>query len=140
MTEVREEVREGSAPETVPAPLNAESAQRAKSLAQPDSVALQAVTQSARAGFRFTMATIAAADRAGSLGDAQPPTLRQARQWHHRCAGHYQAGLIRWPRLLWGYLHLLLVKPALNAAEWVTASPIRLAVALAVFFAFWFGR
>jgi hypothetical protein len=48
--------------------------------------------------------------------------------------------LIRWPRLLWGYVHLLIIKPALNAAEWVTASPIRLAVALAILAAFWFGR
>lgn len=140
MTEVREEAREGSPPETVSQPRNAESAQRANSVTRTDSVAFQVVTQSARAGFRFTMSVIAAIDRAGSLGDAQPPTLRQARAWHHRCAGHYEALIVRWPRLLWGYVHLLLVKPALNAAEWVTASPIRSAVALVVFFAFWFGR
>ena len=83
---------------------------------------------------------IAVTESAGSLADAHPPTLRQAREWHHGCAGHYQAGLIRWPRLAWGYLHLLAVVPAARFAEWITASPVRLAVAAAVFAAFWFGR
>ena len=140
MTEVREEVREGSPPETAPPLRNAESAQRANSVTQADSVALEAVTQSARAAFRFTLAAVAAADRAGSLGDAQPPTLRQARAWHHTCAGHYQAGILRWPRLLWGYLHLLIVKPVLNGLEWVTASPARAAVAAAVLAVIWIWR
>jgi len=115
-------------------------AQARTSLTRADSVAFQAVTQSARFLFRGGVSALAALDRAGSLPDAQPPTLRQAREWQHKCAGHYQALLVRWPRLLWGYVHLLLVKPALNAAEWVTASPVRSAVALAVFAAFWFGR
>ena len=86
------------------------------------------------------MATVAAADRAGSLADARPPTFRQAREWHHKCAGHYQAAAVRWPRLAWGYVHLLLIVPSARFCEWVTASPIRLAVALAIFFAAWFGR
>lgn len=103
------------------------------------SVVFDAVTQSARLLFRGGVSVLAALDRAGSLPDAQPPTLRQAREWHHECAGHYQALLVRWPRLLWGYVHLLLVKPALNAAEWVTASPVRLVVALAIIFAIRYG-
>ena len=142
MTTVDEAAREGSAlpDEAAPESTAGARARARDSVTQHDSVALQAVTQSARAGFRFTMAVIAAADRAGSLGDAQPPTFRQAREWHHRCAGHYEALAVRWPRLLWGYVHLLLVLPALRSAEWVTASPIRLAVALAVLAAFWFGR
>jgi hypothetical protein len=142
MTQSYEELREGSAPPDEAAPdSSAEArAQTRASVTQADSIAFQAVTHSARAAWRLTMAAIAAADRAGSLGDAQPPTLRQARDWHHRCAGHYEALILRWPRLAWGYVHLLLVKPALNAAEWVTASPIRSAVVLAVFAAFWFGR
>ena len=142
MTLSDEQLREGSAAadEAVLDPSAETRAQARTSLARTDSVAFQAVTQSARAVFRGSVSALAALDRAGSLPDAQPPTLRQAREWHHKCAGHYQSLLIRWPRLLWGYVHLLLVKPALNAAEWVTASPVRSAVALAVFAAFWFGR
>jgi len=140
VTEVQEEVREGSAPETAAASGNAESAQRAKSITRTDSIAFQAVTQSARTVFRGAVSAVAALDRAGSLPDAQPPTLRQARAEHHRCAGHYQAAAMRWPRLLWGYVHLLIIKPALNGFEWVTFSPIRSAVVVALFFAFWFGR
>lgn len=119
MTLSSEEVREGSAlPSGTPADPTAETRARAReSVTQPDSIAFQAVTQSARAAFRFTLASIAAAARAGSLADAQPPSLRQAREWHHRCAGHYQAGLIRWPRLAWGYLHLLLVVPPARFCE-----------------------
>lgn len=140
MTEVAEEVREGNAAETVAASANAECAQRANSLTQPSSVALDAVTQSARAAFRFTMSGIAAIDRAGSLVDAQPPTFRQARDWHHTCARHYSAGLVRWPRLLWAYLHMLLVAPALRFAEWVTASPARAAVAAVILAVIWIWR
>jgi len=140
VTEVQEEVREGSAPETAAASGNAESAQRAKSITRTDSIAFQAVTQSARTVFRGAVSAVAALDRAGSLPDAQPPTLRQARAEHHRCAGHYQAAAMRWPRLLWGYVHLLIIKPALNGFEWVTFSPARSAVVVALFFAFWFGR
>ncbi len=136
-----EAAREGSPPELLSAEEpTRRGAQRANSITRTDSVAFQAVTQSARALFRGGVSALDAVDRAGSLPDAQPPTLRQSRAWHHKCAGHYQALLVRWPRLLWGYVHLLLVKPALNAAEWVTASPARSAVALAVFSAFWLGR
>ena len=142
MTLSDEQAREGSAlAQQLPPDPNAEARAQARgSITRADSVAFQAVTQSARFLFRGGMSALAAVDRAGALGDAQPPTLRQARAWHHRCAGHYEALIVRWPRLLWGYVHLLLVKPALNAAEWVTASPIRFAVATAVFFVFWLGR
>jgi hypothetical protein len=140
VTELREEVREGSPPETAAAPGDAESAQRAKSITRTDSIAFQAVTQGARTVFRGGVSALAALDRAGSLGDAQPPTFRQAREWHHKCAGHYQALIIRWPRLLWGYVHLLLIVPSARFCEWVTASPPRLIVAVALFCAFWFGR
>jgi hypothetical protein len=140
VTELREEVREGSPPVTAASPGEAESAQRAKSITQPSSVAFDAVTQSARFLFRGGVSVLGAVDRAGALGDAQPPTLRQARAEHHRCAGHYQAALIRWPRLLWGYVHLLVIKPALNGLEWVTASPARSAVAAAILAVIWIWR
>jgi hypothetical protein len=140
VTELREEAREGSPPETAAPSGEAESAQRANSITRTDSVAFQAVTQSARFLFRGGMSALAAVDRAGALPDAQPPTLRQAREWQHRCAGHYQAAAVRWPRLLWGYVHLLVIKPALNGLEWVTASPARSAVAAALLAVAWIWR
>jgi hypothetical protein len=139
VTELREEVREGSPPGTIAPDANGQSAQRANSITQPSSIAFDAITQSARFLFRGGVSVLAAVDRAGSLGDAQPPTLRQARAELHRCAGHYQAAFVRWPRLAWGYVHLLIIKPALNGLEWVTFSPARLAVALAVVAAIWLG-
>lgn len=141
MTEIAEEAREGSPPELPPAEdPTRRGAQRANSITLPDSVAFQVVTQGARTVFRGGVSVLAALDRAGSLPDAQPPTLRQAREWQHRCAGHYQSLLIRWPRLLWGYVHLLIIKPALNGLEWVTASPARSAVAAALLAVAWIWR
>jgi hypothetical protein len=142
MTLSDEAVREGSAlPDDAAAESDAEArAQARTSLTRPSSIAFDAVTQSARFLFRGGASVLTAVDRAGALGDAQPPTLRQARAEHHRCAGHYQAAAVRWPRLLWGYVHLLVIKPALNGFEWVAFSPARSAVAAAVFLAFWFGR
>lgn len=141
MTTISEEAREGSATAGDAAPESKAQAraQARASLALPDSIAFQAVTHSARAVFRGAGSLLAALDRAGSLPDAQPPTLRQARAGHHRCAGHYRSPLLRLPRLLWGYAHLLIVKPALNGLEWVTFSPARLAVAAAVTAAIWLG-
>jgi hypothetical protein len=66
---------------------------------------------------------------ATSLLRRQPSSLAQARDRHHIAAGHFEAGALRWPRLAWGYFHLL-VKAVLHLAEWVTESPPRLAVAL----------
>ena len=141
MTEILGEVREGSPPELPSAEEpTRRGAQRAKSITRGDSIAFQAVTQSARTVFRGSMSALAALDRAGSLPDAQPPTLRQAREWQHKCAGHYQSLLIRWPRLLWGYVHLLIIKPALNGLEWVTASPARSFVAAALLAVVWIWR
>src|SRR6266702_3307502 len=90
-----EAAREGSPPELLSAEEpTRRGAQRANSITRTDSVAFQAVTQSARALFRGGVSALDAVDRAGSL----------------------------------------------PAAEWVTASPARSAVALAVFSAFWLGR
>jgi hypothetical protein len=142
MTLSDEQLREGSAAADGAVPeSNAEARAQARiSLTRSDSVAFQAVTQSARFLFRGGVSALAAADRAGSLPDAQPKTLRQARAWHHRCAGHYEAAAVRWPRLVWGYVHMTIVKPALNFAEWVTESPVRSAVAVVILTAIWFGR
>jgi hypothetical protein len=140
VTEIVEAVKEGSPPELPSAEPARRSAPARESVTRADSIAFQAVTQSARAVFRGGVSVLGAMDRAGSLPDAQPPTLRQARAEHHRCAGHYQAALLRWPRLAWGYVHLLVIKPALNGFEWVTFSPARSLVAVALLCAFWFGR
>jgi hypothetical protein len=63
-----------------------------------------------------------------SLLHARPPSLAESRERHHVAAGHFEAGLIRWPRIAWGYFHLA-VKTALHVIEWVTESPPRLLVA-----------
>lgn len=86
------------------------------------------------------MASRAAAvlDKPGSLVHSQPPTFRQARDRHHECARHYEALILRWPRLLWGWFHLLAVKPALNLLEWVTESPARFFVSVAIAAVIWF--
>ena len=74
----------------------------------------------------------------GSLVHSQPPTFKQSRDRHHECARHYGHSAIRWPRLLWGYFHLLVIKPVLNLAEWVTESPARFFIAVAVIAVIWF--
>ena len=118
-------------------PLRREARTCATSLTPAFPVASDAVTQGVRAGRLVLARSAAALDRDGSLIDAQPKTFRQARAWHHECAGHYEALAMRWPRLLWGYAHLLIIKPALNFLEWVTESPVRLAVAAAVAAVIW---
>ena len=67
--------------------------------------------------------------RGHPLLHARPPSLAESRERHHVAAGHFEAGLIRWPRIVWGYFHLA-VKTVLHTVEWVTESPPRLAVAI----------
>lgn len=91
------------------------------------------------AGFRARAQAHAAGVTSGaSLLHARPSSLAESRERHHTAAGHFEAGLIRWPRLAWGYFHLA-VKALLNTIEWVTESPPRLAVAvvLIVVLHFW---
>ena len=140
MTTVDEAAREGSSPAGAEAPEStAETRAYARaSVTPPASVALQAVTDGAQAAQRLALSAVALLDRPGSLIDAQPPTFRQARDRHHECAGHFQAALLRWPRYAWGYVHLVFVKPVLNLAEWITESPARFTVALAIGVVIWF--
>jgi hypothetical protein len=132
MTTASEERQRGKEvpPDDLAEPLRREARTCATSLAPASSVASDAVTQGVRTGRLIVARSAAALDRDGSLIDAQPKTFRQARAWHHECAGHYEALAMRWPRLLWGYAHLLVIKPALNFLEWVTESPARLLVAV----------
>lgn len=81
--------------------------------------------------------TIAA--RQGTLADSQPPTFRQARARHHECAGHYTNWLARGQRLVYGYLHMALIKPALNYAEWATESELRAVIHVLLAAAVWLG-
>jgi hypothetical protein len=80
----------------------------------------------------------AAVTTGASLLHAQPPSLADSRKRHHEAAGHFEAALLRYPRLAWGYLHLAL-KAGLHVLEWVTESPPRLLVAAAflVILYFW---
>jgi hypothetical protein len=39
---------------------------------------------------------------------------------------------------MWGYFHLLIIKPALNLTEWITESPARFTVALTLSAVIWF--
>ena len=86
----------------------------------------EAVTQRVLAA-RVTLARITAwLDRPGSLAHAQPPTFARARELHHERASRYNLWTpLRVTRLVWGYLHLLLVKPVLNGLEWATESPLK---------------
>ena len=113
--------------------LRREARTRASSLTPSSSIALQVVTDSAQGLRRVITSAGAFFDRSDSLADSQPHTFRQARAWHHRCAGEFNALLLRWPRLAFGYLHMAVVKPALNLAEWVTESPVRCVIALGVY-------
>lgn len=79
------------------------------------------------------------AEKQGTLADSQPMTFRQARAWHHECAGHYTNGFVRAQRLAYGYLHMALVKPALNYIEWATESELRAAIHVLLALAVWFG-
>jgi hypothetical protein len=137
VTSVDEAEKEGSPAAGTAAPeSNAQSRACAREdTPAPASVALQAVTDSAQAVRRTFAQGVKSLDRPGTLADAQPPTFRQARDYHHRCAGHFNALLFSVPRIVWGYLHMAVVKPVLNLAEWVTESPLRCAVALAVYYA-----
>jgi len=140
VTELREEVREGSPPETAAAAGDAESAQRANSITRPSSIALDAVTQSAR-WVRVRVARLLT--WLFARPESQPgyrPTFPGARDWHHKCADYY-AGfpVARWLRLVYGYAHLLLIKSVIDFTEWFTESPARFFTVVALALAFWFG-
>jgi hypothetical protein len=130
------EVWEGSFPEDEHDPEStAETRACARaSVPSASSVSRQVVTDSAQVFRHAWVSAVAFLDRDDSLIDAQPMTFRQAREHHHRCGSHYGVPLIKVMRLAWGYFHLLIVKPVLNLAEWVTESPARFLIAVAVYF------
>lgn len=78
-------------------------------------------------------------DRPGSFAHAHPPAFARAREMHHEAAARYRL----WPvvgaaRLTWGYFHLLVIKPVLNLAEWVTETPLRFTVAVIAGTVIWY--
>lgn len=105
----------------------------ASSVPLPAATALAPVTERARAvaavAVRAGAKAAELADRPGSLVHAQPPTFVQARVRHHERARKHQAPALRYPLLVYGYMHLVLVKSALNFLEWVTETPLRAAAA-----------
>ncbi len=137
MTAVKEAVREGSSAESAVPETNPESAQRARSLTLPSLTALKPVTERARVAGRKAARSANGKD---SLIHSQPPTFHEAWRRHQECAAHYEAALLKYPRLAWGYFHLLVIKPLLNGLEWVTESPARFFVAVIVLFLIvWFS-
>lgn len=72
-----------------------------------------------------------------SLAHARPSSLAEVRERHHRAAGQWNAAAMRWPRIIYGYVHLG-VKSLLHLIEWVLESPPRLATAAAVLYFLWF--
>lgn len=129
-------VREGSLPVVAQTPEStAETRACARaSVALPSPAALEPVTERARAaGASLALAAGRAAeylDRPGSLVHTQPPTFARARELHHEAAARHAAPLLRGLRLVWGYGHLILIKPLLNLLEWVTETPARFLAAV----------
>jgi hypothetical protein len=141
VTDIAEAVREGSSPEFLPAEINPQNAQRAKSVTLPPLTALVPVAERVRTAGAVAVSlgakAAALADRPGSLVHAQPPTFVQARVSHHVAARQHNAPLLRALRLIWGYAHMVLIKSVLNALEWVTETPLRAVGALVLILIIW---
>jgi len=132
--------REGSPLPRVQAPeSNAEPrAYPRESVALSSLPALAPVTERARAAGAALARAAEYLDRPGSLVHARPPSLARAREFHQGAAARHGAPALRAARLLYGYLHLLLVKPSLNFLEWATETPLRLAVAVIIGLVVWY--
>jgi hypothetical protein len=126
--------------EAVPEPLRRQARTHASSVTPDCSLSPEAVTPRVLA-VRVMLARVTAfLDRPGSLAHAHPPTFARAREFHHeRATRHNLWAPLRVTRLVYGYLHLIVIKPALNFAEWVTETPLRLfgAIVLAVIVWHW---
>lgn len=132
---------EAVAPDAKPETLRRQARTRAISVALPpetaSATALDSVTERVRQAGEIASKAAALLDRPGSLAHSQPPTFRQAWDRQMECARHYGTPAVRWLRALWGAVHVLLVKPGLNLAEWVCESPARFVTALAILAAIW---
>jgi hypothetical protein len=138
-----EEAREGSSPADPQEPdSTAQSGACAReSITRTTPASLRAVTQRVRLAGQVTAVRLGLLlDKPGTLVHSQPPTFRQARDRHHECAGHFGTPALSGLRLLWGYVHLLVILPPLYLLAWVTESPLRLFIAAALVTAIWFFR
>ena len=139
MTTASEEKQREEAvpPDSSPETPRGEGRTCASSVTPASLASLRAVTERVRKAGQAASRVAAVLDKPGSLVHSQPPTFRQARDRHHECARHYQAAILRGPRLLWGYFHLLVIMPVLYLVVWVTESPARFLVTAAIIAAVW---
>lgn len=130
MTTVREEeAREGNFPADTQVPESTADTRGYARASVPPAAPLpsRAVTERVRAVLPAVAKAMEFLDRPGSLMHAHPPTFARARELHHERAGRHNLWApLRVARLAWGYFHLIVIKPALNFAEWVTETPLRL--------------
>lgn len=128
MTTVDEATREGSAPAAPQDPETTAVTRACARASVPPASLLPSreVTQRVRVAREHLGKLAAYLDRPGSLVHAQPPTFARARELHHHHAGRHAVPVLKGLRLAWGYFHLLIIKPPLNFAEWVTETPLRL--------------
>ena len=92
------------------------------------------------AGVRVT----AAVTRPGSLVHDRLPTFAEAWARQCECARHYKTAMwcpwLRYPRYVWGFVYVCVVKPVLNLLEWLSESPLRFCItAVTVFAIYWFS-
>ena len=71
-----------------------------------------------------------------SLLHARPLSLASAWEFHAASASHYSAALLRWPRYAWGAVDTVL-KALMYGLGWVSESPARFVVAVAVGLVIW---
>jgi hypothetical protein len=130
--------QEAVSSEVIPEPLRRQARTRASSIAPGLPPSPQVVTQRVLA-VRACVARVAAfLDRPGSLVHAQPPTFARAREQHHEAARRHDVfPVLGHLRLVWGYWHLLLVKPVLNGLEWATESPLKATGLIILFLIIW---
>jgi len=95
----------------------------------------QARTRTREAGSRFTWMQRAASRVAdgSDLLTRQPPSIAAVWARHIASGRHYNAGLLRAPRYLWGMIHTPLVA-AVYLLSWVASSlPLLLFTAISLF-------
>jgi hypothetical protein len=59
-----------------------------------------------------------------SLWHSAPSSLEEARAGHHAAVAHWEAALMRGPRLAWGYGIHLPAKGAGHLVDWLFSSPV----------------
>lgn len=137
-TGLREGSEEEVPPEAALESLRRQARTRASSVALPSPASPHSVTVRVRqAGVAVAKAAVLL-DKPGTLLHAQPSTFRQAHDRHRECADWFRSPVLRWLRRAYGWFHILLVKTALNGLEWVTESPLRAVIAIALIAAIWF--